>query len=134
MVLELIYENSFAKAEYEREKSVLHCTFNGIVNADLGIEMFQVVLDKLSDYPIKAGVYNCTKMKGTFTHVNDWLKEEFYPPMIEQGYCCWSMSTSDVFTRFAANMLISRLTPKGVSAKVFDSTDKAKSWAYKHIG
>lgn len=133
MELELLHENEFAKAEYDRENKVLYASYKGLVNTDLAIENFEAVIAKLPECPLKAGVFNCMEMKGTFTKVNSWLNEVWYPAIIPQGYVCWSLATTDVFTRFAAGMLINSLTPKEVTAKVFGSLEKAKEWTYGYF-
>ncbi len=133
MELELIFENKFAKMHYDTEKSVLKADFQGLVNADLAIESFQEILDVLPKYPLRGGVFNCMEMKGTFTQVNPWLTNVWYPAVIPQGYICWSLATTDVFTRFAGSILINKMTPKGVAAKIFGSLDKAEKWTYNFL-
>lgn len=133
MELEFIHENSFAKAQYDRENKVLHATYQGLVNVDLAIENFEAIIAKLDECPLRAGIFNCMKMKGTFTKVNNWLNEVWYPAIIPQGYLCWSLATTDVFTRFAASMLINSLTPKEITAKIFGSLEKAESWVYDYV-
>ena len=76
---------------------------------------------------------NCINMKGTFTNINPWLNEVYYPKMIEEGYKCWSLATTDIFTRFAAGMLINKLTPKEITAKIFGDIDKASEWTYSFV-
>lgn len=133
MDLELIFENSFAKVQYDREKGIMRASYHGLVNADLGIASFQAVLDVLPKYPLKAAIFDCMQMKGTFTQLNSWLKDVWYPAIIPQGYVCWSMATTDVFTRFAGSMLINKMTPKEITANIFGSTDKAERWVYDFL-
>lgn len=132
MELELIHENSFAKAQYDRENKVLWVTYNGVVNVDLAIENFKAIIAELDKYPLRGGIFNCMEMKGTFTKVNEWLKVEWYPALPKE-YICWSMATNDVFTRFAANILINTMTPKEITAKLFGSLDKAEEFTYDFL-
>lgn len=133
MELELILKNEFATIEYDRENRVLRGSYYGVVNAELGTASFQGVLDVLDKYPLRAAIFNCMEMKGTFTQINQWLNEVWYPAIIPQGYICWSMATNDVFTRFAGSMLINKLTPKEVTANIFGSMEKAEKWTYDFI-
>jgi len=133
MELELVFENKFAKVQYDRENGVLRATYKGLVNVDLGIESFQAVLNNLPKYPLRGAIFDCMEMKGTFTQLNPWLKEVWYPALIPQGYVCWSMATTDVFTRFAGSMLINTMTPKEITANIFGSLDKAEKWTYDFL-
>lgn len=133
MELVLIHENNFAKALYDKENKVLRVDYTGIVNVNLAIENFEAIIAKLPQYPLRAGIFNCIHMKGTFTKVNDWLNSVWYPAIIPQGYVCWSMATTDVFTLFAATILINKLTPKEITAKVFNSVDKAEDWVMNYL-
>ena len=133
MELELIHENAFATARYDRKNKVLHASYEGIFNTELTQENFEVIISKLSDYPLRGGVFNCLNMKGTFTKLNSWLNEVWYPAIVPQGYVCWSMATNDVFTQFAANLLINKLTPKEITAKMFGSLEKAEQWTYNFL-
>lgn len=133
MEFELIHENDFAKALYDRENKILRASYNGLVNPDKAIENFEAIIAKLPEYPLRGGIFDCMNMKGTFTKVNDWLNSVWYPAIIPQGYIGWSMATTDVFTRFAANMLINKMTPKEITAKLFGSLDKAEEWTYDFL-
>lgn len=133
MELEKIFENSFANVQYDRENKVLRSTYTGLVNADLGVESFQAVLNELPKYPLRGAVFNCLEMKGTFTKLNPWLNSVWYPAIIPQGYICWSLATTDVFSRFAASMLIDKLTPKEITAKLFGTLEKAEDWTYSFL-
>lgn len=133
MELELIYENDSAKVQYDRERKVLHVRYVGTVNANLAVQIFQAVLDVLPKYPLKAAIFDCMHMKGTFTKINPWLNSVWYPALIPQGYVCWSMASTDVFTRFAASMLINKLTPKEITAKIFNDLGKAEDWVYEYL-
>ncbi len=133
MELELLFENRFAKVKYDRENGVIRASYHGIVNTDLGIESFQALLDILPQTPIKGAIFNCMEMEGTFTQLNPWLNSTWYPALIPQGYVCWAMSTTDVFTRFAGSLLINTLTPKEITANIFKSTDKAEDWVYQFL-
>lgn len=133
MKLEFIFKNDFAEVYYDRENAVLRSSFHGLVVSELGIESFQAVLDELDKYPLRGAVFNCMEMKGTFTQINPWLKDVWYPKIIPQGYVCWSLATTDIFTKFAGKMLINTMTPKEVTANIFGSIDKAEKWTYNFL-
>lgn len=133
MELELIIDNKFAKVQYDRENCVLRSAYQGLVNVDLGIESFQAVIDVLSTHTLRGAIFDCMQMKGSFSQLNTWLNEVWYPAIIPQGYICWSMATTDVFTRFAGNMLINTMTPKEITAKLYGSQDKAEKWTYDFL-
>lgn len=131
--MELIFENDFATVKYDRENKVMRASYKGLVKADEGVASFQAMLDVLSDHPLKAAIFDCMKMKGTFTQLNSWLKDVWYPVVIPQGYICWSMATTDVFTRFAGGVLINKMTPKEITANIYGSLDKAEKWVYDFL-
>ena len=43
------------------------------------------------------------------------------------------MASTDVFTSFAANILINTMTPKEITAKFFKSLDKAEEFTYSYL-
>ena len=133
MELEVIFENDYSSAKFDRENGVLWATYKGLVKTDLAIKNFQAVVDELEKYPIKGTVYDLMEMKGSFSNLNQWYKEVWYPALIPQGYICWAMATSDIFTRVAGSMIINKITPKEVTAKIFGSVDKAENWIYEFL-
>ena len=133
MELEFVFENELAKVEYDKENKVGWFTITGLVNVELGIESFKEYLKVLDRKPLKGAIFNCMEMKGTFTKLNPWINENWYPAIIPQGYKGWALATTDVFSQFAGNMLINKLTPKEVSAKIFNSVEKAEKFVYDLI-
>lgn len=130
MELKLLYQNELAKVEYDPVGKVGWFTIIGVVNVEKSIEAFEAYLKVLDENPIYGAIFNCMDMKGTFTKLNPWINENWYPAIIPQGYKCWSLATTDVFSKFAGNMLINTLTPKEVTAKIFSSVEQSRAWVY----
>ena len=117
MELETIFESEASSAKYDRIKGILYATYKGLVKTDLAIQSFQAVVDALDKYPVKATIYNCMEMKGSFSNLNDFYKNVWYPALIPQGYICWAMATSDIFTKVAGSLIINKITPKKLPQK-----------------
>ena len=100
---------------------------------ELGKKLFVEVMPFATNNPIHGGVYNCLEMSGPFSKLNKWFNKVLYPHLIPLGYRCWGIATSDVFTQYAANLLINTLTPREVTARVFGDIDKANIWVYNQL-
>jgi len=133
MELELIHQNQLATVEYDAENQIGWFTIVGLVNIELAVEAFEAYLKVLDQKPLRGAIFNCMNMKGTFTKLNPWINENWYPAIIPQGYTCWSLATTDAFSKFAGNMLINKLTPKEVTAKIFNSLEKSQEWVYEMV-
>ncbi len=131
MDLELVFENRFGKMEYDRKGQVLHNTYKGLFVEELAKELFETSMPFIDKNPVRGTVHNSIEMRGTFTNLNGWFKEVYYPFLIPRGYCCWSAAVSDVFTKFAANLLIKQITPKEVQAKVFTRLEDSQRYVYE---
>jgi hypothetical protein len=133
MKLDFVFENESSKAEYNEEKKLIIATYKGVVHYEQSVQWFENVLQYTSDHQVRGIAFNCMEMKGTFTKLNSWINENFYPPMIKQGYICWSLATTDIFTKYAASLLINTLTPKEIKVKIFGNMDSVLNWIVPYL-
>lgn len=133
MNLQAIFENDFGKAEYDSENLMLYVKFRGMVKIELSKEVFTEITKFIVDHKIIGGAIDCMEMKGAFTKLNSWFNTDYFPIMQANGYKCWSMATTDVFSKYAGTLLINMLGPKGITAKVFGDFEKAKEWTLSEI-
>lgn len=88
--------------------------------------MYLNIFELMKKRPIVAFLHDFKEMKGTFTHLNDWLIETFRPAVP----LCFKyeviVMNDDVFTAFAASDIIKKITM--IQVQVFKSNDEAKKW------
>ena len=130
--MEKIFENSFGKAFYDKNTAMVHESYDGVVNPELAVEVVQSVKDFGVDNKIKGDIINLTNVSGTFTGINDYLAEEFFPVLIERGCVAFAMILSnDIFTGFAANSLVKKL---GVAEiQLFNSLKEGTEWVNERV-
>ena len=132
--MENIHQNKFCYAKYHRPTKILFSEYEGRFDYDLTKELMEKIMEYAVHSRISGAVQNLTMVKGTFTKLNPWFKEVFYPHMIPLGYQCWGAAVAnDPFTRFAINALIGSMTPRGFQAKVFSEIDSAEKWVFNQL-
>jgi hypothetical protein len=126
--MELIYENKYGKAEYDSTTKTVRTQYIGISMVEPIIDYLRKVIQFSQKYPIRHGVTNLTQMKGTFTGAMDFIENEFYPKMINNGLLTYAMVISnDIFTKFAAEELTKRIGGK-LDWRVFSDLEEAEKW------
>lgn len=122
-----VTKNDLAEANYDAEKKIIHYKFVGNVNVTLATEFLNNVLEFSKDNKIKGIHCDISKLKGTFTMMNDYLVNEYFPVLIKQGLQCNSMVvSSDIFTQFATNDLIQKMG--NFIIRNFKDLDEAYTW------
>ncbi|MEM1408021.1 MAG: hypothetical protein AAGG59_14670 [Bacteroidota bacterium] len=131
--MEIIKENSFAKAEYDAGSSVIYSSYSGAVNIEKALEVLEAQLVFASKNNVRAIHANLSKLTGTFTMINEWLEKNFFPPMIEKGMECHALIvSSDIFSQFAINDLVQRIG--SFELQTFGDYMKGKDWILEKLG
>jgi hypothetical protein len=126
--MELIYENKYGKAEYDRATKTVRTQYIGVSITEPIIDYLSKVILYSEKQRIKHGITNLTQMKGTFTGAMDFIENEFYPKMINNGLITYAMVISnDIFTKFAADQLTKKIGGK-LDWRVFSSLEEAEKW------
>ncbi len=130
--MELIAKNNLATAEYDPELKIVHYKFVGKVNIKLATELLDEVLKFAKTHQVLGVHCDISKLNGTFTMMNDYLVNTYFPPLISQGLICNSMIVSnDVFTTFATNQLIQRMGD--FTIKNFNDIDEGYNWVVENV-
>jgi hypothetical protein len=125
--MEIINKNAFAIAKYARQTEVIYYEYVGMVNQSLGMVTIRKVMAFAEKNKVRAIVSDLSKMKGTFTSVNDFFEKEYYPHMIKHGLLCTAIIVSnDIFTRFAALDLSKRVG--NFELQIFGIFDDGEAW------
>lgn len=125
--MELIKENSFAKAEYDAEKGILYSKYSGQVDSKKALEVLEAQVAFSENNKVKAIRADLSELKGTYTMINDWLEANFFPVLIERGLKCHAfIVSSDIFSNFATKNLMKRIGT--VKIVTFKSLDEADDW------
>jgi hypothetical protein len=127
-MLQLIYQNKYGKAEYDASLQTVRTEYIGISNTDAIIDYLQKVIEFSETHSIRHGITNLVQLKGTFTGALDFIENQFYPSMINNGLISYAMIiSSDVFTRFSADQLTKKIGGK-LDWRVFSNLDEAENW------
>lgn len=130
--MEKIFENEFGKAFYDKESKIVHESYSGVVNPELAMEVIQAVKKFSETHRVIGDIINLTEVRGTFTGLNEYLSKEFFPVLIERGCVAFAMILStDVFTEFAANSLVSKLG--AAELQLFNSLQEGNDWVNGRI-
>ena len=126
--MELIYENKYGKAEYDRAARIVRTQYTGVAVTEAIKDYLSKVILFSEKQPIRHGITNLTQLKGTFTGAMDFIENEFYPKMIDNGLQTYAMVISnDIFTKFAADQLTKKIGGK-LDWRVFSSIEDAEKW------
>jgi hypothetical protein len=124
----LIYENKFGKAEYDETTRTVRTQYVGVAVPEAIKDYLSKVILYSEKQPIKHGITNLSQLKGTFTGALDFIENEFYPKMIENGLRSYAMIISDdVFARFSADQLTKKIEGK-LYWQVFSTPEDAENW------
>jgi hypothetical protein len=126
--MEHIYENKYGKAEYDRATKTVRTQYVGVAITESIIDFLSMIVLYSEKNKIEHGITNLSQMKGTFTAAMDYLENEFYPKLIENGLLTYAMVvSSDIFTKFAADQLTKKIGGK-LDWQVFSSIEEAEKW------
>jgi len=130
--MELIKENSFAKAEYDPETGIVYTRYAGTVDPQKAIEVLEAQLEFSKSNEVKAIRADLSELKGTYTMLNEWLESKFFPVLIERGMKCHAFIVpSDIFSSFATKDLIKRVGDFEMGT--FNDNQKSVDWILEKI-
>lgn len=130
--MELIKENSFAKAEYNPTTCIVYSRYAGDVNVNKALEVLEAQLDFSKSHKVKAIQADLSGLKGTYTMLNEWLENNFFPVIIERGMICHAfIVSSDIFSEFATKDLIKRIGDFEMGT--FNETKKSEEWILEKL-
>jgi hypothetical protein len=125
--MELIKENSFAKAEYNAENNIIYSKYGGKVDSKKALEVLEAQLKFSESNKVKAIHADLSDLSGTFTMINEWLEKNFFPVLIERGMVCHAFVVSpDIFSGFALDNLIKRIG--SFEMQTFKNSEKSEEW------
>jgi len=129
-----IYENKYGKAEYDPATKTVHTQYVGVAITESIIDFLSMIILYSEKHRIEHGITNLTQMKGTFTAAMDFLENEFYPKLIQNGLLTYAMVVSgDIFTKFAADQLTKKIGGT-LDWQVFESLQEAEKWTKTMMG
>lgn len=131
--MEIIFENIHGGCRYDRELQVLNYKFVGLVRPELVKEVTNKGLELIKTSRVLGSYADLSELSGTFTALNSYLSDVYFPPMIAQGLKCHGIILPhDIFTQFAANSLIQRMGD--FTMQTFGNESEAKDWVYEQAG
>lgn len=130
--MELIIDNGYSRAEYDKDLKVIYATYKGLVDPNLGKE--SMIAQK--EYGLKHGLVGAiadfTELKGTFTMLNEWAEKEFFPPLLANGLKCSAIVVNtDIFVQFATKDIIKKMG--SFEIQIFDNKDTAWDWIKEKV-
>ncbi len=130
--MKLIVENELAIVNYDEEKKTVFSVYSGIPSPESLMEILQAILAFSETSRVVAIIGDITGLKGTFTSMNDYILNDYYPPLIERGLKIDVLVVSkEVFAQFELEDLGEIIG--GVEVKMFDSMEVAKEWVFSNV-
>ncbi len=135
-MMELIHENDFANANYDRSRFLVQTQYVGIAHVQPIVELLRKVMEHSGKEKVRAMRANLTRMQGTFTEAMEFFEKEFYPTMIKNGLLSYAIVVSnDAFTKYAATQL--RKKAGNVDFHIYQNLEEADQWiaskAHLHV-
>lgn len=128
----LIGRNKDGVAEYDAANRMVSYKFDGIFNMDSTVELTKLVLKFSEENSIQGILVNIQNLTGTFTKLNGYFVNEYFPPLIARGLKCHAMVVpNDVFTKFSADQLTQKMG--AFTMKNFNDLEQANQWLLEHI-
>ena len=106
----VIAENSSGKGLYDEERKIIHNTFLGPVVIENGMQVFEAELEFVKIHPVFGLFIDVRNLSGSFSQVNPYLEETYYPKMMGKGLHYVSIIVSyDIFSQFSLEDMIQRM-------------------------
>jgi len=128
--MQVVHENKIVKAVYYPESGIIRFKWTGLIVSDLIKEALEKTMPFIVAHKTLAFVHDSIECRGTFSSVNGWLNSVIIPHMLANGVKCYSIATTDVFSRFAGNALIS-LTKNKMKGKIFANVADSERWVHE---
>ena len=128
----LIYKNKISKTYYDAEKSIIYYEFAGIIDRKATEIHLNAVLDFVKDKKVKGILTDISKLIGSFSKLLPFLKDVYYPLMIERGlYCKATVVSNDIITSHLSERLQEVLIKIGIKSNIFNNVPDAEEWMSK---
>jgi len=122
-----------ASASYDPASKVIIISNEGLIHEPTATEVWRKAVEFSKNNPSVAVLVDSEKLKGTFTKMNGFFKNEVVPSFEKVGikYAYIGMTT-DIFSRFALNQLL-KILSTGIDFKVFSTAKEAKETLQQKI-
>lgn len=126
-----IFEGKSCMAEYIPDKKTVFFTFEGYPILEESKDVYLKVFEFMKSNPVVAFLQDLTKMKGTFSNLNDFFIETLRPA-VDLGFKYSALILNDdVFTAFAASDLVKKVTM--IEIQIFKNKPDADEWLNSRI-
>ena len=130
--MELIYQNelgsSINRLEYDRKRKTVWVISKGMFFDKIALEASKKLMEFATTTPVVAIVFDASEMKGTFSKLMGFFKDEFSPHMEARG--CLYVATvfaGNTFAIFTMQQLLKLIRTKA-EIKIFKTVDQAREW------
>lgn len=125
--MELIGKNDHGVAEYDSSTKMVYFKFSGTFNLESTKELLRIEMSFVENNPAYGSVVDLSDMEGTFTAMNEFLVQDYFPVIIKLGRKCQSIIVpQDIFTKFAANSIIQKMG--SFTMQTFGDREEAVAW------
>jgi len=125
----LIYKNKISETYYDTDNKVIRYVYSGIMDRKITEEQIQAVLDFSKDKTVYGIYLDIRYLMGSFSKFFDYLREVYYPFMIDHGlYCKVIVVSDDLITNHLTELLYNMLCDLGIKARVFKKPAEAEQW------
>jgi hypothetical protein len=115
----------YSSASYEPNSKVIVINNEGLVNEDAATLVWRKSIEFAKTNSTHGILSNAEKLKGTFSKMNSFFKNEAVPALEKTGVLyVYTGMTNDIFTRFAMNQLLKIIDTK-IEIKVFATFKEA---------
>ncbi len=128
----LIAENSSGKGIYDEEKKLLRNSFQGPVIIENGMHIFESELEFVETHAVYGLFIDTRKLSGSFSQVNPYLEEIYYPEMMKHGLHYVSIIVPyDIFSQFSLEDMIQRMGK--LELRTFFRFDDGIKWLEEQV-
>jgi len=122
-----------AAATYDPDSKVIIVKNEGLIHEPTATDVWRKAVEFSKNNPTVAILVDSEKLKGTFSKMNNFFKNEVVPAFEKAGvkYTYIGMTT-DIFTRFAMNQLL-KILSTGIDLKVFSTVKEARELLQQKI-
>jgi hypothetical protein len=123
----------YIRSDYDSKTQIAFVSGEGLLDLALVKETFETLMNHTVKNTIRAVITDAAKVRGTYTKLNPWFRDTYFPHMQKHGFLCFTSIVDDPCMRFATNMIIQAFVPKGLDAKLTPNIDEAKRWVYDKL-
>ncbi len=128
----LIAENSSGKGIYDEEKKLLRNSFQGPVIIENGMHIFESELEFVETHSVYGLFIDTRKLSGSFSQVNPYLEDIYYPEMMKHGLHYVSIIVPyDIFSQFSLEDMIQRMGK--LELRTFFRFDDGIKWLEEQV-